>query len=218
MIRKALLTLLVGAIALGPAAAQGLKVGVVDMRAVIESYYKTKNARVDLNERQTEIQRDLELRRAKLRDLAKQLEDIKKLATDESVTPEFQRVKTEEYRQKFQEAKALEKDIEIVGAQKRGQLKAELERVFRGIRDEVTGIVNEKSRENAFDLVFDKSGIGIGGSPLLLYSKDAIDFTSTVLDELNKDAPEDFKKELEEAKAEAEAAAAEDGAEADAGE
>lgn len=198
MIRKALLTLLVGAIALGPAAAQGLKVGVVDMRAVIESYYKTKNARVDLNERQTEIQRDLELRRAKLRDLAKQLEDIKKLATDESVTPEFQRVKTEEYRQKFQEAKALEKDIEIVGAQKRGQLKAELERVFRAIRDEVTGIVNEKSRENAFDLVFDKSGIGIGGSPLLLYSKDAIDFTSTVLDELNKDAPEEFKKELEE--------------------
>ncbi len=202
MIRKALLTLLVGAIALGPAAAQGLKVGVVDMRAVIESYYKTKNARIDLNERQTEIQGDLELRRTKLRDLAKQLEDIKKLATDESVTPEFQRVKSEEYRQKFQEAKSLEQEIEIVGNQKRGQLKAELERVFRGIRDEVTSIVDEKSRENAFDLVFDKSGIGLGGSPILLYSKDAIDFTSTVLDELNKDAPEEFKKELEEAAAE----------------
>ena len=210
MIRKTLLTLLIGAIALSPAAAQDLKVGVVDMRTIIEDYYKTKNARVELNERQTEIQQDLELRRAKLRDLTKQLEEIKKLATDPSVTPEFQRVKTEEYKQKFQEAKALEKDIEIVGAQKRGQLKAELERVFRGIRDEVITIVNEKSRENAFELVFDKSGIGLGGSPLLLYSKDAIEFTSTVLDELNKDAPEEFKKELEEEKA---AEAADDGGE-----
>ena len=209
MIRKAFVTLVIGALALGSAAAQSLKVGVVDMRVVIESYYKTKQAQVDLNERQTEIQRDLDLRRAKLRDLAKQLEEIKKLAQDESVTPEFQRVKTEEYRQKFQEAKALEKDIEIVGGQKRGQLKAELERVFRGIRDEVTTIITEKSRENAFDLVFDKSGLGIGGSPLLLYSKDAIDFTSEVLDKLNENAPADFKKDAAEEAAAEESAPAE---------
>jgi len=197
MIRKFIVTLVLGAMALGSAAAQDLKIGVVDMRQVIESYYKTKQARIDLNERQTEIQRDLDLRRAKLRDLAKQLEELKKDFQSAEMKPEFRRIKQEEYEQKFQDARALEKDIEVVTNQKRRQLQAELERMFRGIRDEVQKIVQDRAKADSYDLVFDKSGVGLGGTPLMLYSKDATDFTEAVLVELNKDAPAEL---LEEAK------------------
>ncbi|QQL46015.1 OmpH family outer membrane protein [Sulfuriroseicoccus oceanibius] len=203
MIRKFIVTLVLGAMALGTAAAQDLKLGVVDMRQVIENYYKTKQARIDLNERQTEIQRDLDLRRAKLRDLAKQLEELKKDFQSAEMKPEFRRIKQEEYEQKFQDARALEKDIEVVTNQKRRQLQAELERMFRGIRDEVQNIVQERAKADAYDLVFDKSGVGLGGTPLMLYSKDATDFTEAVLSELNKDAPAELLEEAKEAAAEA---------------
>jgi outer membrane protein len=42
--------------------------------------------------------------------------------------------------------------------------------------------------------VFDKSGVGMSSVPLLLYYKDATDFTDEVIVDLNKNAPADAGK------------------------
>jgi outer membrane protein len=173
--------------------AQTLKVGIVSMQEVLQGYYKSKQAQVDLNERRDDIKKDLDVRRAKLRDLAREVEDLQKLIRDESTTAEFRRMKAQEFENKASEARALQRDLEQLAKQKERQLMLELERTFRGIRDEVKVVVDDISKKDAYDLVFDKSAIGIGGSPFLLFSKDAVDFTPAVLTELNKDAPEEFK-------------------------
>jgi len=174
-------------------AADGLKVGIVSMQEILQNFYETKQAQIDLNQKRDEIKQDLDRRRAKLRDLAREIEDITKLIQDETTKVEFKRIKNEERENKLNEAKALERDVMQLARQKERQLQLELERVFRGIREKVTIAVDEIARRDGYDLVFDSSGLGIGGSPMLLFSKDAVNFTAAVLEDLNKDQPEELK-------------------------
>lgn len=173
--------------------AQTLKVGIVSMQEVLKDYYKSKQAQVDLNGRRDEIKKDLEVQHNKLRELAKDVEDLQKLIRDESTTAEFRRLKSQEFENKASEARALQRNLQQLSQQKERQLMLELERTFRGIRDEVTVVVTEISKKNGYDLVFDKSAVSVGGSPFLLFSKDAVDFTAEVLADLNRDAPAEFK-------------------------
>jgi len=46
--------------------------------------------------------------------------------------------------------------------------------------------VNEKVKAGGLDLVFDKSGMSLNGVPLLMYSKENVDFTNDVITVLNK--------------------------------
>jgi outer membrane protein len=45
------------------------------------------------------------------------------------------------------------------------------------------------AKEQNYDLVFDKSGLGSRGIPFLLHSKDGVDFSDDVLSKLNANAP-----------------------------
>lgn len=191
---KYIAKILVALVALGTVAqAQTLKVGIVNMQDVLQGYYKSKQAQVDLNQRRDDIKKDLDVRRTKLRDLTREVEDLQKLIRDESTTAEFRRLKVQELENKASEGRALQRDLEQLAKQKERQLMLELERTFRGIRDEVKVVVDEISKKDGYDLVFDKSAVGMGGSNFLLFSKDAVDFTPAILTSLNKDAPADFK-------------------------
>lgn len=191
---KYITRILIALVAFGTVAqAQTLKVGIVNMQEVLQGYYKSKQAQVDLNQRRDDIKKDLDVRRTKLRDLTREVEDLQKLIRDESTTAEFRRLKMQELENKASEGRALQRDLEQLAKQKERQLMLELERTFRGIRDEVKVVVDEISKKDGYDLVFDKSAVGMGGSNFLLFSKDAVDFTPAILTGLNKDAPADFK-------------------------
>ena len=181
------------AITAGMAQAQTLKVGIVNMQEVLMGYYKSKQAQVEMTQRRDDIKKDLDVRRAKLRDLTREAEDLQKLIRDESTTNEFRKLKSQELENKAREANALARDLEQVAKQKEKQLMLELERTFRGIRDEVKVVVDEISKKDGYDLVFDKSAIGLSQTPFLLFSKDAVDFTPAILAKLNADAPAEFK-------------------------
>ncbi len=55
--------------------------------------------------------------------------------------------------------------------------------------EEITAIVEANAKEQAYDLVFDKSGLSMNAVPFLLHSKDAVDFSNEIIAELNKSAP-----------------------------
>ncbi|HXM74490.1 MAG TPA: hypothetical protein VN904_04385, partial [Chthoniobacterales bacterium] len=44
----------------------------------------------------------------------------------------------------------------------------------------------EKVKANSLDVVFDKSGNSLNGVPVLMYSRDNVDFTNDVIAVLNK--------------------------------
>ena len=110
---KYIAKILVALVALGTVAqAQTLKVGIVNMQEVLQGYYKSKQAQVDLNQRRDDIKKDLDVRRTKLRDLTREVEDLQKLIRDESTTAEFRRLKMQELENKASEGRALQRDLE----------------------------------------------------------------------------------------------------------
>ena len=178
--------ILAATIALGGFAnAQALKVGVINMQEVLLGYYKYKQAQADLNVRTDALKKDLDVRRAKVRDLAREVEDLQKIIRDESTTTEFRRMKDQEFQTKLSEAKHLERELDNLTRTRTQQIDLESKRTLRGIGEEMKVVVEDIARKDGYDLVFDKSQ--------LLFSKDAVDFTAAVLGELNKDAPEEFK-------------------------
>ena len=64
-------------------------------------------------------------------------------------------------------------------------------RMRNGIVEEITKLIQEKVKSDAFDIVLDKSGNSFNGVPLVLYSKEASDFSQDIIVALNKNKPKD---------------------------
>jgi Skp family chaperone for outer membrane proteins len=89
------------------------------------------------------------------------------------------------------EAKSLEREMAEFRQRREQQLQEQVTRVRKGILDEIKVLVERKAKDANYDLVFDKSGMGVNGVPFLLFSKDAVDFSQEIVGELNKDAPKE---------------------------
>jgi outer membrane protein len=57
------------------------------------------------------------------------------------------------------------------------------------IVQDIMKVVDAKVKAEGFELVFDKSGQGISQVPVVLYSAPAMDFSDSLITELNKNAP-----------------------------
>jgi outer membrane protein len=195
------LTILIGLVALtglteSAQAQQALKVGIVDMKRVFGEYYKTKDAEKSVNDGKEAAKKQLDDRSTRLRDLMKKYEESKKLASDPGISEELRAQKGKESEEIESQAKSLEREIQEFRQRREAQLGEQVGRMRKGIVDEIIVLVEKTGKDQAYDLVLDKSGMGANGVPFLLFSKDAVDFSDDVLKELNKDAPkEDAKSE-----------------------
>jgi outer membrane protein len=84
--------------------------------------------------------------------------------------------------------RALEQEIGDFQNRRQGQLKQEDVQIRKGLYDEILVVVKDKAKADGYDFVFDKSGVSLSTVPVLLYYKDAVDFTDEVVVEMNKDA------------------------------
>jgi hypothetical protein len=61
-------------------------------------------------------------------------------------------------------------------------------RMRKDIVDDIMKVVTVKVKEAQYDLVLDKSGMSIGQIPVIVYSKETMDFSKDIIDTLNKGA------------------------------
>lgn len=195
MIRKAFFTLLVAAAALAAAPtdsqAQEFKIGIVDMKRVFADYYKTKEAESKVNEGKAIAKKELDERNAKYKQLIQSWQDLQKIVNDQALNEEMRAQKSKEANDVAAEAKSLEREMAEFRQRRERQLQEEVLRMRKAILEEIRELVEEKAKGDNYDLVFDKSGLGVNGVPFLLHSKDAVDFSNEIIAELNKDAPAD---------------------------
>ena len=172
-----------------PASAQEMKVGIVDMKRVFQEYFKTKDAEKKVNEDKSKAKKELDERSAKYRDLITKWNDIEKVLKDKLVNEELKAQKQKEAQEIISEARALERDMEEFRRRRESQLQEQVMRMRKGLLEDIKSHVEEKAKRDNYDLVFDKSGMSPSGVPFLLHSKDAVDFSTDVITELNKNAP-----------------------------
>jgi len=189
-----------------PAQAQDFKIGIVDMKRVFADYYKTKDAEKSVNDGKESAKKQLDERNTKYKELIGKWQESNKLALDPAISEELRAQKRKESEEIASEAKSLEREMGEFRQRREGQLQEQVNRMRKGILDEIKVIVEKKAKDANYDLVFDKSGMGVNGVPFLLYSKDAVDFSTEIITEINKDAPPEETKPAAPAKPAAAAA------------
>jgi len=174
--------------AAGSAHAQ-VKVGIVDMNGIFTAYYKTKDAEAKINEARAAAKKDLDDR---LDTLKKSMDDINKMNQDiekPELSKDGKDKLTKQRDEKVNDARNLDREISEFRQTKERQLQEQFLRMRKDIIDDIMKVVNDKVKSAGYDIVLDKSGASLGQVPVVLYSRDDLDFSKEIITTLNKNAP-----------------------------
>lgn len=183
--------LLLSVVFLGGAGAANaqVKFGTVDMNRVFSEYYKTKAAQAKYSEAEAAANKDLNDR---VEGLKKSMQEINQMNTDLQ-RPELSKdaadAKKKELEAKVAAARTTDREIADFRTAKQKNLQDQFLRMRKDIVDDIMKTVTELVKAKAYDIVFDKSGLSAGAVPVVLYSRDDLDFSSDVIAALNKNAP-----------------------------
>lgn len=183
---------LLAALSLTAAAqAADLKIGVVDMGRVLDEFHKTANARTVLGQNKARMDEEMQEMLGKLKKLDAEAKQLMKEARDPVLNDQIRAKKAAEFDAKASELRSLSEQLEKERRRREQQLQNEAGQQRQLIYGEVVKVVGEKAKADGYDMVFDKSAVGVTGFPVLLHAKEGVmqDFTSEVIVQLNKDAP-----------------------------
>jgi outer membrane protein len=199
---KAIITLSAAAILASglPAAAQGIKVGTVDMNKIFSSYYKTKDAESRINEARASAKKELDDR---MDTAKKSLDEIKKLEEDinnPALSKNAKDDKAKSHDEKINSLRSLERDINEFKSTREKQLQEQAVRMRNGIVEEISKLVKDKVNTEGYNIVLDRSGNSLNGVPVVVYANDNLDFSDDIIKALNKAKPADAAAEDKPAK------------------
>ena len=173
------------------ASAQTVKIGTVDMKKVFENYYKTKDAEARINEARNAAKKEMDDR---MDVYNKGVNEVKKM-NEEIESPalgkEAKDTKTKARDERVGELNTMQREINEFRQTREKQLQEQSVRMRGGIVDEINKIVEARVKSDNFDVVFDKSGPSLNGVPIVLYARDAYEFTDDVIKQLNKNKGKD---------------------------
>lgn len=180
--------LLSSLVILGGSATAGAqtKIGIVDMNRIFTEYSKTKDAQAKYSESEKAANDELNTR---VETLKKSMEEINALSADaqkEGLSVSAVEAKKKELQPKIDAARALDKEIADYRTSRQKALQDQFLRMRKDIVEDIMKSVNDLVKSKGFDLVLDKSGLSSGAIPVVLYSRDEMDFSSEVLAALNK--------------------------------
>jgi outer membrane protein len=186
---KKLLTIALGTLLALPLAgfAQGtMKVGTVDMNRAFKEYNKTKDAEAKINEAKNAAKKEYDDRADAYKKALDEINNLNKQLDSNALSADAKSAKAKERDDKIANIKNMEREINEFRQTRERQLQEQALRMRESIVKEITDVVMDKVKTNNLDLVFDKSGMSLNGVPLLMYSKDNVDFTNDIVTVLNK--------------------------------
>ncbi|MEM0896457.1 MAG: OmpH family outer membrane protein [Verrucomicrobiota bacterium] len=169
-------------------AASDFKIGSVDMLRIFAEYHRTTEADKRVNEEKAIIKKELDDRNAKYKELIEKYRKLAKGAADPLISDELRVSITAEAEAVAAEVRSLEREKAELAQRRERQLLEQVRRERLAILMKIEGEVTKVSKEENYDVVFDKSGLGTHGTRFLQYAKDAVDFSEMVIASLNADA------------------------------
>ena len=186
--KKLLSVALIASLALPVAAfAQGsLKIGTVDMNRAFKEYNKTKDAEAKINEAKNAAKKEYDERAETYKKALDEINKLNQQLETPALSADAKTAKAKERDEKITSIKNMEREINEFRQTRERQLQEQALRMREGIVKEITDVVLEKVKSNNLDLVFDKSGMSLNGVPILMYSRDTVEFTNDIITVLNK--------------------------------
>jgi len=162
-----------------------MKVAVIDMQQVFKEYYKTKQADDELKSSFSDYQKSY---KDMLEDYQKMVEEAGELRTEASndvLSDAVKKEKAKVYSAKVQEIRAYERKLKEFEITRRRQIEEQGARMRKKIVEDITSLVEQVSKEKQLNLVTDKSGMGITGTPIIMYTAGLPDITKDVIAKAN---------------------------------
>jgi outer membrane protein len=167
--------------------AQGtLKIGTVDMQRAFKDYNKTKEAEAKINDAKNAAKKEYDDRAEAYKKSLDEINNLNKQLESSALSADKKTQIAKERDDKIANIKNMEREISDFRQTRERQLQEQLMRVREGIVKEITDVVIEKVKTKNLDFVLDKSGMSINGVPVVMYAPDNVDFTSDIIDTLNK--------------------------------
>jgi Skp family chaperone for outer membrane proteins len=166
--------------------AQGLKIGTVDMNKTFREYNKTKDAEAKINDAKNQAKKEYDERADTYKKALDDVNNLNKQLEAPALSADAKAQKAKERDDKISNIKNMEREITEFRQTRERQLQEQALRMREGIVKEITDVVMDRVKSNNLDLVFDKSGNSLNGVPVLMYSRDSVDFTNDVIANLNK--------------------------------
>jgi outer membrane protein len=163
-----------------------LKVGTVDMNRAFKEYNKTKDAEAKINEAKNAAKKEYDDRADAYKKALDEINNLNKQLDSNALSADAKTAKAKDRDDKITNIKNMEREINEFRQTRERQLQEQALRMREGIVKEITEVVMDKVKSQNLDLVFDKSGMSLNGVPLLMYSRDNVDFTSDIITVLNK--------------------------------
>ena len=167
--------------------AQGsFKIGTVDMNRTFREYNKTKDAEAKINDAKNQAKKEYDERADSYKKALDDINNLNKQLEAPALSADAKAQKAKERDDKISNIKNMEREITEFRQTRERQLQEQALRMREGIVKEITDVVLERVKLSNLDLVFDKSGNSLNGVPVLMYSRDSVDFTNDVIAILNK--------------------------------
>ena len=169
------------------------KIATVDMQELFKQYFKTNEAQQQINVERARINQDNNERLVRIRELETNITNLRTQIDDPTTAESKKQTLIQSLQAQQQDIQSLDRERREFLQRRERALNEKMGQRMRGILEEIRALVVEQARKDDYDFVFDKSGASMSQVPVLLYTKDASDMTAAVLEQLNKDAPADFK-------------------------
>ena len=166
-----------------------VKFGTVDMNNVFSEYYKTKDAQAKYTDAEKGANDDLSGRVDTLKASMKEISQLNADLQKTDLPKDEVDAKKKDLQTKVAAARTLDREIADYRSAKQKSLQDQFLRMRKDIVDDIMKAVTELVKSKGYDIVFDKSGLSAGAVPIVLYSRDDLDFSQDVIAALNKTAP-----------------------------
>jgi len=167
----------------------GGRIVTVDLNRVFNEYYKTKASSDKLKEQAETYNKEQDALLAQFRKLSDELAKLQEEQEKPEYTEEVKAQKRKQVREKLDEIKAKETEIQNYRRSHTELLQQATQRMRAGIIKEIQEVIAKEARDLGYLYVFDKSGNTLNGIPAIVYSQDSLDITEEILKVLNKNAP-----------------------------
>ncbi len=172
------------------ARAADMKVGTVDMNKIFSSYYKTKDAEAKINEQKAAAQSEFNSRMDAYRKSLDEITQINKdLESNKALSASAKEEKSKRRETLIAENQGQQRDIEQFRMTREKQIQEQIVRLRNQMVEDIMKIVQDKVKGENFDMIFDKSGSSMNGVPVVVFSKDQMEFSDDIIKQLNKNRP-----------------------------
>ena len=187
-LRITVLTLVLLAATALSASAQ-TKVATVDMKKIFNSYWKTKQATIALENRKTELRMEM---KKSTGDLEKAQTDYKTLldqSNDQAISADERAKRKDSATAKAKEIANSKIALEQFQRQAEAQLADQSQRMSGNLVTEIQGAVSDKATAGGYSVV-----LNAAAQEVVVFADPKVDITDTVISQLNAGAPIDLTK------------------------